>query len=355
MRLGRTGHDAMKKKRKTGETSSYGGLASFAVIMLIVAIALWLASRGAGDLSENWAVQPPAPLAVRAQSTPETAQNIKHLTRIKSILPDLSLSVEQLLDYRTIHQVAREMPHREEPPPERIVSLQLGDYPGLLPELETIVGQPLNDALKPYDELSRPEKLLLYADWLGTQYLDQPAYQLLIARMNAAEMAFVKGYDEISLLWQESDRKHLLSIYQNSAEDPDELRRLLRRDWLPRFASPVTLSFFEPWHEKWTAGQGYIEEISDQAERSRLIEALISHQVGEELDGIGALQQTPEQAVGPIKGEPEVPPGAYDFAKFFYFRIYGENPGEIIAEGIRQVNDYQAWQHRWENRPAVKR
>jgi hypothetical protein len=247
------------------------------------------------------------------------------------------------------------MPRQTAPPTHRIVAMQLGSHPEISSSLGSVLGQPLTDDIKPFDELTRSEQLLLYSDWLGTGYLDEPAYQQLIARMNAADVARISNRDELSHLWLIQDSRNLLAIQKSVNGEAGELRLRLAENWLPRFASPVARRLFEPWHEEWAAGHGYVEEIRDNAERSRLVEAITSYQMGDEMDSLKALQHTADQVISQVTGEPAVPSGAFDFAKFFYFRIYGENPGEIIAEGISQVNDYQAWQRRWENRPATKR
>lgn len=344
----------MAKQRKPAKTPALGGLASFVFLMLIVLAALWMARAGTDSLSverEDWT---PAAYYGALRIPLETVHDSRNLVRIKAFLAEVSISDEQLAEYRTIYEVARAMPRRTTPPPHRIVSLQLGSYPAISSSLGSVLGQPLTDEIRPFAELSRTEQLLLYSDWLGTGYLDEPAYQQLIARMNAADVARVSDSGELSHLWLIQDSRNLLAIHKSVNGDEDELRMRLANDWLPRFASPVARGLFEPWHEEWTAGHGYIEEIKDDTERSRLIETIISHQMSEELDSLNALQQTPYQVIRPTADEPTVPSGAYDFAKFFYFRIYGENPGDIIAEGISQVNDHQAWQRRWENRPAAK-
>jgi len=345
----------MVKPRKPATTAHLGGLASFVFILLAVFVTLWLAHTGTDSFSVDQNEQNAAAHISDSQSPLESVQDSRDLARIEPVLAELSIGDDQLSEFRTIYEVARSMPRQTTPPPHRIVSLQLGNHPEISSSLGSVLGQPLNDEIRPFDELSRAEQLLLYADWLGTGYLDEPAYQQLIARMNTADVARVSNRSELAHLWLVQDSRNLLAIYNSVNGDADELRKKLAKDWLPRFASPVARRLFEPWHEEWAAGHGYIEEIRDESERSRLIGAITSYQMGEELDSLSALQQTPDRIINHVTNEPTVPSGAYDFAKFFYFRIYGENPGDIIAEGISQVNDYQAWQRRWENRPAAKR
>lgn len=345
----------MVKRGKPTKTPALSGLASFVFILLVVLVALWLAHTGAGSLPVEQEDRIPATYGSALQSPLETVHDSRDLARIKALLAEVSIGDEQLAEYQTIYEVARTMPRQITPPPRRIISLQLGSHPELSSSLGSVLGQPLTDEIKPFDELTRTEQLLLYADWLGTGYVDEPAYRQLIERMNAADAARITDSGELTHLWLIQEGRNLLAIFKSVNEEADEMHGKLEEDWLPRFASPVARGLFEPWHEEWAAGHGYIEEIRDPAERSRLIEAITSYQMSEELDSQNALQQAPDQAISQVTGEPAVPPGAFDFAKFFYFRIYGENPGEIIAEGISQVNDYQVWQRRWENRSAAKR
>jgi len=345
----------MVKKHKAARTTSLSGLASFIFILLVVLVALWLAQAGTNGLSVDRQDLIAAAYDSDLRGPLESVQDGRDLARIEAVLAEVSIDDEQLAEYRTIYEVARAMPRQTTPPPHRIISMQQGSHPEITSSLDSVLGQPLTDEIKPFGELTRTEQLLLYADWLGTGHLDEPGYQQLIARMNAADVARISDHGELTHLWLIQDSRNLLAIHKSVNGEAGELRRILAENWLPRFASPVARGLFEPWHEEWAAGHGYIEEIGDHAERSRLIEAITSYQMSEELDGHKALQHTPDQVISQVTGEPAVPPGAFDFAKFFYFRIYGENPGEIIAEGISQVNSYQAWQRRWENRPATKR
>jgi len=345
----------MVKKNKVVRTTSLSGLSSFLFILLAVFAALWLAqTRTSGLTVDQYDLVAAAYDGVSPKPL-ESVQDSRILAHIEPILAELRIGDGQLAEYRTIYEVARSMPRQTAPPSHRIVAMQMGSHPEISSSLGSVLGQPLTNEIKPFGKLTRNEQLLLYSDWLGTGYLDEPAYQQLIARMNAADVARISNSDELTHLWLIQDSRNLLAIYKSVNGENSELRLRLAENWLPRFASPVTRKLFEPWHKEWAAGQGYIEEISDHTERSRLIEAITSQQMSDKLDSLKALQHTPDQVISQVTGEPTVPPGAFDFAKFFYFRIYGENPGDIIAEGISQVNDYQAWQRRWENKPIAKR
>ena len=345
----------MVKQHKAARTTSPGGLASFIFILLVVLVALWLAQAGTNGLSVDREDLITAAYGSDSSRPVESVQDRRILARIEPILAELNIGDEQLAEYRTIYEVARAMPRQTAPPPHRIVAMQLGSHPEISASLGSVLGQPLTDEIKPFSELTRNEQLLLYSDWLGTGHLDEPAYQQLIARMNAADVERISDYSELTRLWLMQDSHNLLAIHRSVDGEASELRGKLEEEWLPRLASPVARGLFEPWHEEWAAGHGYIEEIRDYAERSRLVEAITSYQMSDELDSLTALPHTPDQVVSQVTGEPAVPPGAFDFAKFFYFRIYGESPGDIIAEGISQVNDHQAWQRRWERQPVTKR
>ncbi|OGK11192.1 MAG: hypothetical protein A2Y63_02555 [Candidatus Riflebacteria bacterium RBG_13_59_9] len=348
----------MPRERKTKRSSSLPGLASFAVLLVIVCGIIWLSRSGTGlPFSEDLAaVGPEASATDRRLPAPTSTAGLQNgdnaataLARICAALAEVSLSAEQMTDFRTVEDVARALPHPTVPLPHRILTMQRGNYPDLHAEMREIMGQPLTDEVKPYAELTRAEKLLLYSDWTGTGILDDPAHQQISARMNIADLTFVSEYSALSGLWHEQDRQQLLAIYEASHDDGAALRRLLAEDWLPRFASPVTARFFEPWHQEWSAGQGYLCEVNDASERARLVEAIVARQVQ------ALPPPTPSQIL--LGDEPaksaDVPADAFDFAKFFYFRLYGEEPGVIIAEGILQLEDYQAYQRR-RNAPPVR-
>jgi hypothetical protein len=207
----------------------------------------------------------------------------------------------------------------------------------------------------PYAELSRPEKLLLYSDWVGTKQHDDPAYLELINRLNEANIPAVTGYGMLDAIWTEGDAQEFYRIYAKADGDKQTLKELLAQEWLPRLCSPVALRFFEPWHTEWAAGQGYVFEIADEKERKLVVSAILDLQVQQ-----GLLQQElltesrKDNAIRP-KVEPPKPEDAMEFYKFFYYRIYGAKPGTVLAEGIAQVASYQAQQHRWEPQLATKK
>lgn len=270
--------------------------------------------------------------------------------RASSMLSELTLERERLAEFSTMEEVSRAMPTKFYPSQERIRTAQRGFYEGVAQKLVHIAGEPLTDPVKAYSELSRREKLLLFSDWAGTDYIDQPVYVALMARMNIADITFVPDFHAFASLWTETDLENLAAIHEASGGDHGKMQMLIADEWLPLFVSPVSYTCFEPWHREWAAGHGFIVEIADKKERQRLVEAIVSTQI--EMSSIDIISSSEADRL--LKGEdvagPEPQESSYDYAKFYYYRIYGEHKGSIIAEGIYQLDSYDWVQRRWTRR-----
>jgi len=341
----------MVRKEKPAIPRVFTGVVVLLVVVVAALILQWLACGGAGyfgaeDDLEATDNDEMASVISAAAGMEGTNRAAVALARMNAVLAEAALREEQLAELRTLAEVARSTPHRSTPSPERIRVLQHGVYADLHAELGEVLGQPLTDEVKPYGELSRAEMLLLYSDWVGTDYLDDPAYLQVISRMNSADIPFVPDLDAYGRLWSEDDRRQLLTVYELVGGESARLQSRLSEDWLPRFASPVTRKLFEPWHEQWSAGQGYIAEVREPAERSRLAKAIVRWQTeqGRKLMGGNGSRELLVPAKPDDDGSPE---GAMSAAKFYYFRLYGEEPGSVIAEGILQTDNYQVMQRRW--------
>jgi hypothetical protein len=333
-------------------------LPPFGVMLLIIMLLLvgyavyWMSRHGQGGTDNSGAAtaaqtQPAAPDEWSAKSSRGIA-----LAHIGAALADARMPKERLAEYHTVDEVFGRTPNPVVPVTRKIEEFQRGTYNTLASKVASVSGEPLTDKLSAYNEMSITEKLLLYSDWAGTPTRDLPVYFELINRMNAANVQAITGYGMLDAVWNVSDITTLSGIYQKTGRDKAKLAQSLSEEWLPMFASPITLKLFEPWHKEWAAGQGYIFEITEPKDREKMADAAIAYQIEQ-----GISQEQPRSNDIPL-GRPAPKPsdsaGSMDYYKFFYYRIYGEKPGHVLAEGVLQVESYQARQNRWEPQTAKK-
>lgn len=269
------------------------------------------------------------------------------------LLPELSLpeqEIHALMDYE--QKTGRS-------PCEHVKAVwQRGDYPDIFRQIGEVEGWKLTEDLVPFDRLSRKERLLLWMDWTADPGLEFTCWQTIIARMNIAGLDFVDGPEALKRLWHTSDRQELTNLWLECERDRERFRRMLEHNWLPRFASPVSGRFFEPWHPSFSAGNGYIRQIMAPDALERIANAVRSRLV--EVAKKRQQRQQANAAEGTDSAENEWnPPRGRGFPlfskehieadvalimsnhKFFYFRVYGEQPGSLVAEGLWRVIDYQ--------------
>jgi hypothetical protein len=339
-----------KRKEPKAKPSVLVGLISLAAVVGIAAAVSALLTGGMSDIpgQAQTAVQDASAAVEAGGKGGERKLNRQAViaARVSSMLSELTLERERLAEFSTMEEVSRAMPTKFYPSRERIRTAQRGFYEGVAQRLGHIAGEPLTDPVKPYSELSRREKLLLFSDWAGTDYIDQPVYVALMARMNMADISFVPDFHTFASLWTEADMENLAAIREASGGDHGKMQMLIADEWLPLFVSPVSYTCFEPWHSEWAAGHGFIVEIADKGERQRLVEAIVSTQIEMRSAAIG-----PSDVDRMLKGESTASPGpqesSYNYAKFYYYRIYGEHEGSVIAEGIYQMDSYDWVQRRW--------
>ncbi len=323
-----------------------------AILLLLLGYALFWMSRG-----DPHAAREDNPVAVPIKPTPSldewSAKSVRAigLAHVGAALAKVSLPAERLAEYHTLDEVFGRTPNPVVPIARRLETFQRGTYPGLSSKLENVMGEPLNSPLRAYAEMTSAEKLLFYSDWAGTPTRDLPVYYEMINRMNSADLPEISGYGMLDAVWNESDVVALAAIYRRTGREKAKLIDALSEEWLPMFLNPISLRLFEPWHKEWAAGQGYIFEITEPKERIKLVDAVIEIQIGQ---GTPHLQpRSNEMPWSRPAPQPAEIADTMDYYKFFYYRVYGENPGTVLAEGVLQVESYQAKLGRWESK-AVK-
>ncbi len=329
------------------------GVMLLIIMLLFVGYSVYWMSRGGHVGAENGyadtATQ--APAALPDEWSAKSLRGIA-LAHIGAALAEARMPEERLAEYHTVDEVFGRTPNPVVPVARKIDEFQRGTYSTLAATMASVAGEPLTDKLCAYNEMSFAEKLLLYSDWAGTPTRDLPVYYELINRMNAADVQAITGYGMLDAVWNASDITTLASIYQRTGRDKAKLAQSLSEEWLPMFVSPITLAFFEPWHKEWAAGQGYIIEITEPKDREKLADAALAYQIEQ---GISQEQLRPNEIpLGRPAPEPPETAGSMDYYKFFYYRIYGEKQGYVLAEGVLQVESYQARQSRWAPQTAKK-
>lgn len=294
---------------------------------------------------------PVAPTSLRQPGEEDTRRAMQVLAEF---LPQLSLPPEELRALSDYQQKTGRSPEA------RVKQFwQRGDYPGVSAQLGEVQGWPLTEELVPFDQLSRKERLLLWIDWTGDPGLEFTCWQSVLAKMNIAGLQFVDGSQGLKNLWHGEDRSEVGGLWLDARRDREKFRLMLEYEWLPRFASPVTGRFFEPWHESFSAGNGYLRQVMDAKALERIASAVRSHLLAvarerrERLPvrtaetaasgGDGAKATARDRRFSPFSEEhvDEAVALVMDGQKFFYFRIYGERPGSVIAEGLWRVTDYR--------------
>jgi hypothetical protein len=348
-----------KHSKSRRETSTLLGPVALLVLLLVIALGvyavIWVSHYGLRPPPVKPLEQPSGTPTTPADGWANESVRAIGLAHISAALESATLEASRLPEFHTFDEVFGRIANPVVTAKERINELQHGSYPELNVKLGSVMDEPLNGKVTPYAEMTRPEKLLLYADWVGTKQHDEPVYDELISRMNTANLPAITGYGMLDAVWNAGDAQEFYKIYTKSNGEKQALQALLSAEWLPRFSSPVTLRFFEPWHKEWAAGQGYIFEVTDEKERKRLVSALLDLQVQQ---GIRELEQLTESRKGNAIRPETIPPKPEDtmeFYKFYYYRVYGAMPGTLLAEGIEQVASFQAQQHRWEPQLATKK
>ncbi len=268
-----------------------------------------------------------------------------------NFLPTLKLnetSYSQLKSYEDIgkKQLTKEI----------IRMWQEGDYPLARVMVASLEGEELWNELLPYESLSRNERLLLRMEWTGNKEKDLTSWQNIVARMNVAGVTQLKGYSDVQRIWHSKDKASFAALYKRSKGKDSEFVSLLRSEFLPMFASPVTGTFFEPWHREWKRGMGYIFQVLSDADLSaiedvvrRTLEIRVEIRARESL-GVISRADVVEERVEELEVRflesyrPAIEEGVrqiMDQSKFFYFRVYGEREGTVIAEGLWRVRAYE--------------
>ncbi len=164
--------------------------------------------------------------------------------------------------------------------------------------------------IKQWNLLTRNEKRALYSlSVVSAEHrirtMLEYGYSSISSIENLAEMISAEFRD--STLIQETDPRFIDAGY-------DELFDT----WL----SPVTGHTFEPWHKEWSKGNGYIIQITDKK-------------------AIASLKKLYEKELEsndlPYRYERDDYKSEPSRLQFYYSRLYGEEVGSIIAEGIWYV------------------
>ncbi len=273
------------------------------------------------------------------------------LATLAEMLPKLSLTESGLSALLTYEESSRKRASDE-----AIAIWQNGDYPVIEDIAKTFQGEKLWGKISHYSQLSREEKLLLRMEWTFTDSHDLTSWQALIARMNVAGLREIKGWDDTPKLWHSRDQNELSALFKRARQDKTVFERILKEEWFPRFASPVTGRFFESWHKEFSPGNGYIFQITDEAEL-KLIESAVNRTIRRRAEmklrgvmGISTSEEPITEEMGAVRETQlselnlvieEAVKNLMNKSKFFYFRIYGRKKDTVIAEGIWRVNDYQ--------------
>jgi len=191
-------------------------------------------------------------------------------------------------------------------------------------QLSSIDGLPLDSAVKPVEELTQRERALLAPSYELQGYLGARSRSGASVRVDefartlpwsAKAMWSARGYVTSTL----GPEGYVAMVEAKRAFSKDEADRWLARNLLVKVASPVTGRVFEPDHPEFSAGNGYIREITDPQEIARLQQAVKNA-------GITVI------ADNYIPAEDGHDWSTLERVIWLYFRIYGES--EIIAEGV---------------------
>lgn len=313
------------------------------MVRLALAFLLLLSLSAFGCFDARQSAQLEAPRALAKLESPA-------LEEFSALLPNLRLPETSLLELKTWAEMTARRETRQ-----IVKTWQEGDYPLARDFLKTADGKAIWFKLKPFSQLSRNERLLLRMEWTANKERDLTCWQSIIARMNIANVQKVRSFDDVKKLWHKRDRAQLAEIFGKARGDTARFKKLLETSWLPRFASPVAGTFFEPWHEKFKPGMGYIVQITDEKELASIRQTLIESMLlrlelrARERAGVSAApepeeeKQTPKQKVSPTTARrlDLTADNLLQRCKFFYFRIYGEEENSVIAEGIWQVQNFQ--------------
>ncbi len=352
-------HRPDKHTKPARETiSGFGPIAVLALIILIALVVYavrWVSLDMLKPASSSLPQPPSATPAETAESElTTTSMDAIGLAHTSAALETISLNPDRLVEFHTIDEIMGRTPNPVVSVDQRISKLEHGTYPELNAKLKNVLGEPLNSAIMQFAVMSHAERLLLYYDWVGTPAREDAVFISFISKMNEANLAEITGYGMLDAIWTEGDRQELTAIYRQSNGDKAKLKALLTEQWLPRYCSPVALRFFEPWHKEWATGMGYICEVRNPGQRKNVVSAVLDLQMRQ------SLSQPPDSVVE-HRGSATIPDttsgkpaDAMDYYKFFYYRVYGTKPGTVLAEGIMQVESFQAQQHRWDTKPAVK-
>lgn len=204
--------------------------------------------------------------------------------------------------------------------------------------------------------LTRKERLQLFSTfnapehWLNSTPERPPLHLTLACQMAQHDMDKVDVLDQLlEAAFGDPETSYKLWIDQSA-----------HHDWKSRFAKRYlrfilnyeTLSFFEPWHEELSPGNGYIRAITGEKARKAIVAALKAMPDSLLMQ---RLKLSPAQVVNADRQE-YVGTFGYGYSPFdgdslaqlvkgsiatgqiwrwcrpYYFRVYGEN--RLIAEGI---------------------
>jgi len=210
---------------------------------------------------------------------------------------------------------------------------------GILTEVE---GLPLDSPVKPIDELTPAERALLwpyfpYQNYLGGQTGDNYIWGPIEATIWVLQRRKLREVSALECLKNEGGLGGD-AILAESAFTRAEYERWFARNHLTRYASPVSRRVFEPDHPTYSRGNGYVRRITEP-------------------EAVAAINQAVEQAGMVLlrswtygRFVPAEPGHIWDLSdvSWYYFRLYGEKEGSVIAEGL-----LPRWRNSWPPAPLT--
>jgi len=241
------------------------------------------------------------------------------------------------------------------PAPDSYYDLLQHGHLGLTPSVGGFLGVKPAE-LPAWKELTRQERLQLFStfkapeSWLNSTPVRPPLHLTLAGQMAQHDMSSIGGLPEL-LECAFGDPETSYRLWVDRSAHHDWKLRFTRR-YLRFILNHQTLGFFEPWHQEFSAGNGFIQEISGNEARTAILEGLKA-MAPELLEN--RLSLSPAQAsitegrseIGTVgyfndafRGERQATlvKGAlaagelWKWCRPYYFRVYGAN--RVVAEGI---------------------